>query len=463
MNDFSYEKYVAIKHHVVKDVQGIGGEIKRLIKDFIVQEVTLDGEALSIHNASYVTKHERKPPRSGRKYTCFVLKKFGVDTIYAIEYLARYLKVPSSKFSFPGIKDNQAITIQQVCVEGDFWYLLKNIARKLPNFEINNIDYCSSPLKTGDLWGNKFLIRIRNIDLSPEECSMRIKQTQVNLEKNGGFLNYFGLQRFGTHRPNSHVVGKHLILGEYEKAIDEMLIPTFPLESEDAKKARNFYKETRDAKKALELFPPSLYYEVRLLEYLSEHPKDYKGAVFALPGAILSIYIFSFQSFLFNKIVNLRLEQVSENIAEPVKGEMVALLDGKHGTPTRVRYVVKENNQDALKKHISLGKACIIIPIIGYKIKITEDNPVSSLYNELLEKENIAIEDFKNMDKAFKARLNGVYRPLALYPRNMKIIDIEKDDINKGKTSCRLSFELPKGTYATMFLREIMKVENQYL
>ncbi|MHA1371704.1 MAG: tRNA pseudouridine(13) synthase TruD, partial [Promethearchaeota archaeon] len=288
MDDFAYENFVGIRHHVTMDCKGIGGEIKRLISDFIVQEITKERNILSSVSPKVDNTFIRKPNRSNRKYTKFVLHKFGMDTIHAIEILAKRLGIPSSKFKFAGLKDNHAITAQLVTVEGDYWQELFNIRGTLPHFEIASIDYASKPLKTGDLWGNHFLIKIRDIGLDPDACRERMTEITEMLEGHGGFLNYFGLQRFGSHRPNSQNIGKKLILKDWKGAIEEILIPSFSRETPEAVMARKIYEETNDPALTLKNLPESLYYEKIVLEHLSTHSGDFKGALLSLPAQIIS-------------------------------------------------------------------------------------------------------------------------------------------------------------------------------
>jgi tRNA pseudouridine13 synthase len=272
---FSYESLVGIRHHVTAEIPGVKGEIKNVLSDFIVQEITSDKDVIKTADGPFADpRQQRKPSRNNRKYTIFVLKKFGFDTIHAIEFIARRVGVPSNKFSFAGIKDNQAISAQQVTVEGDHWNALAAICKDNPCFEISSIDYTHEPIKTGGLWGNKFLIRIRDIDIGKEELKARVDSLLQALEERGGFLNYFGLQRFGTHRPNSQKVGKCIVKEDWEGAVNELLIPTFPRETSEAVTARNMYRDTKDPAATLKVMPKSLFYETLLLEYLAAAPHD---------------------------------------------------------------------------------------------------------------------------------------------------------------------------------------------
>jgi tRNA(Glu) U13 pseudouridine synthase TruD len=41
--------------------------------------------------------------------------------------------------------------------------------------------------------------------------------------RTGGFLNYFGLQRFGTHNTGTHSIGEAILRREWEEAVDRLL------------------------------------------------------------------------------------------------------------------------------------------------------------------------------------------------------------------------------------------------
>ncbi len=76
-------------------------------------------------------------------------------------------------------------------------------------------------MKLGDLAGNRFKILIREVSLnasSIENCVNSLKQT--------GFVNYFGLQRFGNSiDAPTHAIGRLLIQNKLKEAIDLILKP----------------------------------------------------------------------------------------------------------------------------------------------------------------------------------------------------------------------------------------------
>jgi tRNA pseudouridine13 synthase len=58
------------------------------------------------------------------------------------------------------------------------------------------------------LWGNRFSVALRFIDksISNESISKNVK----NIEKLG-FINYFGMQRFGSYSVRTHQIGKEIL------------------------------------------------------------------------------------------------------------------------------------------------------------------------------------------------------------------------------------------------------------
>lgn len=115
-------------------------------------------------------------------------------------------------------------------------------------------------LKLGDLNGNQFKLVIRDVKvlLKNEEKRQKFDLQKIvanakdNISKNG-FINYFGLQRFGSSSITTHQVGIEILKENYEGAVDLLLCPR----EEANHKAfmipmRQEWKNSRDPKAALE-------------------------------------------------------------------------------------------------------------------------------------------------------------------------------------------------------------------
>lgn len=73
----------------------------------------------------------------------------------------------------------------------------------------------------GDLQGNRFHVVLRDLVADSDES---IENALSKIKKNG-FLNYFGLQRFGTSDVPTHVVGLAILREDWQEAIDLLLKP----------------------------------------------------------------------------------------------------------------------------------------------------------------------------------------------------------------------------------------------
>ncbi len=90
----------------------------------------------------------------------------------------------------------------------------------MKDLKIQFLGYGDKPLHLGQLEGNKFTLVAREL--------------QKPLRPFGAVVNYYDDQRFGGYRPNMHIIGKHVLRGEYEDAVKGFLIHPFPNESEVA-------------------------------------------------------------------------------------------------------------------------------------------------------------------------------------------------------------------------------------
>jgi len=219
------------------------------------------------------------------------------------------------------------------------------------------------------------------------------KETLKELEARGGSPNFFGSQRFGM-RLNNHLVGKHIILGDMESAVKEYLIGTSENEGENGRNARLALAQNwGDFKQALNDFPRALTFERAILDKLNRYPQDYVGAFKQLPKNLYKIFTHSYQSYLFNKLLSAKIDA----------GDL---------------------NSDG--------------PLIGYETKPDKKA------KELLAQEGITTKDFKV--KAFpEASCKGSMRKLLAEIKNLKL-----------ESPLSLSFDLEKGAYATILLREIL-------
>ncbi|MFX1553337.1 MAG: tRNA pseudouridine(13) synthase TruD [Promethearchaeota archaeon] len=447
-NEREVEKFVGIEVFTTHEIKGIGGEYKKNFKDFIVREITNNGKIIDIKE-DYKTHPFSEELKD--KYTTFNLIKINKDTFEAIRQISKALKIPYSSINYSGLKDKFSISAQKISIKGDYIKKLKNL--KLRDIYIRNIYPTKKSVKLGSHWGNHFTIILRNVvdnfrlKSSIEKC--------INFLNTYGFPNYFGLQRFGIFRPNSHIVGRCILEGKFKKGFEEFVSTTYSTESLESKLARREFRNTRNLEKAYENFPKSLKYERNMIYYLIEHPNDYEGSINALSSDLKTLLISSFQSYLFNKMLSIRVQK-GFPLFKPLKGDVISILDDFNGNITQVKYIYGGSYDRYLKKALNLNRAIIAIPIIGTNTNLDEFPLMKLIFEEILKQEDINKNIFNNklpINQEFK----GSIRAMIAKPTALKLLELTDDELNPGMKKVKLEFSLQKGSYATILIRELIK------
>uniref|UniRef100_A0A0B7AA66 TRUD domain-containing protein n=1 Tax=Arion vulgaris TaxID=1028688 RepID=A0A0B7AA66_9EUPU len=250
------------------------------------------------------------------KYVKFVLYKENKDTMDAIGLISKNLKVKESLFQYAGTKDKRAKTSQEITSYKIHPKKLSFMNKVLWNMGLGNFQYVKEPLKLGQLSGNQFTIVLRNVQESLETVNSAITSLKTQ-----GFINYFGMQRFGTTLVPTHRVGCSLLHGDWEKAVDLILMPRDDNPSKDA--FQKVWMETKDPEATLKVTPPYCGLERNLLEALKKKMKPF-NALEKISRNTRLLYIHSYQAFVWNQMVSKRLKVFG---FQPIVGDLV-LKDG---------------------------------------------------------------------------------------------------------------------------------------
>jgi tRNA pseudouridine13 synthase len=442
------EKIAGIEVFSTPGIKGIQGTIKNRYKDFIVKEVTYTGRVLEINEDYTPTSYSRE---SKDNFTTFNLVKINKDTFEAVRLISNALGIAPKEIEYAGLKDKRAISVQQASIKGDYVGKLKKL--KIHDIFIRNINPSKHPVRLGSNWGNHFEITIRNIEHKRNK-KKEIEELLAKL-RDCGFPNYYGLQRFGTFRPNSHLIGRFILENEFKQAFDEFVIRTYASELPQSFKVREDLRKSGNLEKAYDAFPESLNYERMMIKYLIDNPGDYEGAINHLPKYLIKLLISSFQSYLFNKMLSLRcIKGVSLN--KPVKGDIFSILDEEKGNITQIKYRYGALYDRYLQEAFDLNRAKIVYPLIGYKTKLDEFPAIKSMVLEILDRDGISTDIFYN--KLLEIyEFKGSFRPINTKPLGLKILEYSEDDVFQNRYKLKIEFSLQKGSYATLLLREIVK------
>jgi len=394
---------------------GIGGRLRVEHSDFSVSEI-------AGHRGS-----------AGGKYLVARIRAENWETNRLVTAMARDLGISSHRISFAGTKDKRAITERYFSFKE-----IDSVELTLPRVEVLEQAKWSNSVRMGDLTGNRFVIRVREYD---EDALQSADETGVMLQ-NSGFPNYFGVQRFGALRGNTHTIGRRIIEGDLKGAIDVFLGGPVDGENSAVREARASYDSGSAPEDVAALFPRGMELERNVLESLAGHPDDMVRAIRTFPRNLQLMFVHACQSYMFNLYLDRRL---SEDIMEPLVGDLVAERNANGIAVIDRPHEVSGRNLAKITRRCNAGKAAVLGPVPGTETDLPEGMP-KAILTGIMENEGMAHDDFIIPEIPYLST-TGTLRPL-LAP----LLEYEY------RENAVFAFRLPPGTYATSAMREFMKV-----
>jgi tRNA pseudouridine13 synthase len=435
------------------ETAGVDGIIREAVDDFVVEEVLVDGSKAEIEKP--VEHRVLGASPSKQRYMLCVLVKRNWDTFVAIRNIARQLGLSQGQIHIAGIKDAKAVTAQHITVENCSTEDASKV--NIKGIEIRPLGYVHDKLSPYYLLGNNFTIKIKAIKHSESTIEKRITETASALEAIGGIPNFFGHQRFGTTRPITHLVGKAIVEGDFEKAAMLYLAKPSVHEHPSSRAARAELQSTRDFKQALQNFPKQLRFERLMLSHLVENPEDFVGAFTRLPVKLQALFVQACQSYLFNRFLSERIKNgFSLNRAEV--GDYLVNVE-RSGLPmVNVAKVVGAEAITEANELVKAGRMRVTLPLIGIKQKLSQ-GAMGRIERQILEEEGIQTENFR-VNAIPKISGRGGLRAVLAPVQGFKLHGIPAFAPNEKEHQADLSFMLLRGSYATVLLREMMKPTN---
>ncbi len=408
------------------DTEPLGGRLRDKVEDFVVEELS------------------NKPPHvEDGDYTALTITARNWETNRLIRQLSRTAKLPRKAIFFAGTKDKRAITTQQfvlACPAG----MVEGL--EISGVEVGDVYPTDRPLVIGDLRGNRFNITIRGVESASGDTPAVMVRAAGQLEELGGFLNYFGVQRFGAVRPITHTVGGCILRGQFRRAVWTYLTAPGKSERPSDARARAKLRREQDLGAALEYYPSELLFERTLLGQLSRRPEDWVAALRSLPPNLLSMFVHAYQSHLFNQLLTRRCA-AGLPPGRPVEGDLVVPLNAR-GVPDHHETVpVEAHNLERIDRRVRAGKAFVTGMIMGSE-SVPAGGPMGELERAVMEDNDILSGHFI-VPEIPKLSSRGMRRELVAPAAGLEF-EIQHNCV-------RLSFSLYRGTYATCLLREFMK------
>ncbi|KAG0250484.1 multisubstrate pseudouridine synthase 7 [Mortierella polycephala] len=421
----------------------------------------------------------------GGEFCRFCLFKENRETMEAINHLTATLRVPGKVFSFAGTKDRRGVTSQWVTAHKVKAERLVGLNKSLRNMRLGNFSYVPQGLKLGDLNGNRFMITLRNVLVDSEET---LNRSMASL-KYKGFVNYFGMQRFGTGSVGTHEVGSAILHGKWDAVVDLIMKPRLG-EGPDLERARKHWAEHKDPKEALKLFPKRWVAEYQILWSFQKtgHQRAPFEALNNVPRNLRLMYVHAYQSFVWNHMVTERLRLYGCD--KPVVGDLVAednaalevseeteeskgsSRGSSRGSFVRAKVLTPED----VDKYTIYD---VVLPLPGFDV-VYPTHEIGAKYKELMAKDGLDPHQMTRGSKDYS--LSGSYRCILSKPENVEWEIVRYDESNipltvtdlegmDGKTKPEVSKEgkylalilnltLKSSQYATMAIREVCKQDT---
>uniref|UniRef100_A0A2N9EI18 TRUD domain-containing protein n=1 Tax=Fagus sylvatica TaxID=28930 RepID=A0A2N9EI18_FAGSY len=253
------------------------------------------------------------------KFLRFHLSKENKDTQEALGLIGKMLGIQPRSFGFAGTKDKRSVSTQRLlCVR--IWILwrernyhtfedvevsemqlktsflrlhcewlssvvivhevtvfkqhaskLAALNERLIGIKVGDFCYVKEGLLLGQLLGNRFTVTLRGVVADSDDTVKASADALGRL----GFINYFGLQRFGSGSVPTHLIGAALFRGEWKT----------------------------------------------VLQCLKKCPGNYLQALKAIPRTLRMMYVHSYQSYLWNHAASLRAQKYGTD--QVVLGDLV--------------------------------------------------------------------------------------------------------------------------------------------
>ncbi len=388
---------------------GTGGSIKQTRSAFRVSEL-VDESLLAGMLPAFDDTH---------RYPLFILEKEGVDSNHALMEIER---VHRQRLRVMGIKDAKAVT-RQYAGAGRTW---KNPPRKLESQHASLLlqGFTKKPIGKESLAGNEFEITIHGTMGDAGGFAQEL----------GKIANFYGLQRFGSERLVTHLVGREIVRKNFAEAVRLLLCYTTKYDSESSREIRSKCEDPANYRRALKEMPRGMDIERMLLSALVEG-REPIAALRAVPITIRRLFVQAYQSFLFNRCLSAAIA-AGEDIGTPKDGDLCFEMEG----PFTFGRIIKYSTS---------GKEMVpAVRLAGYTFQPGKGR-FETITKKLIEQEGVTARDFY-IKETQELSQQGGFRQAPLWCMGFAFVS----------NPLRVSFKLPKGSYATTLLRELIKPDN---
>jgi tRNA pseudouridine13 synthase len=373
-----------------------------------------------------VVELTRREPHERGSFALYRLTKTSLGTPEAIDAILRRWNLARRQVSYGGLKDRHAVTEQYVSIQrgprGDL---------SQTNFELRYLGQTDRPFEPADITGNGFAIVMRA--LSEHELAHAV-HALADVAANG-VPNYFDDQRFGSLGPSGEFIAVPWCRGDYERALWLALAESNehdrPADRQEKQLLRDRWGDWLGLKADL---PRSSRRSI--VTFLVDHPTDFRRALALMRSDLRGLWLSAFQSAVWNRLLAESLRELCrpEQLCEVMFGERPAPFFHDLDEPQRRELAERR------------------LPLPSARLKLDE-GPLRDRLSRVLAEFGL---EPRTMRVKFPrdAFFSKGERAAAYWPAQLEY-QAETDDLHSGRHKLSLSFELPRGAYATILVKRL--------
>lgn len=366
-------------------------------------------------------------PGPNGDFAFYRLEKSGRTTPDALRVVSGRWGLDGRRVSFGGLKDKHAETSQ-------YFTVLRGPGRDLSQqgIVVTHLGQVNEPYTSQQITANRFAITVRHLTAAAEATAL----AAVDEVSDTGLPNYFDDQRFGSVGRDHQFIGKEMVRGRFESALKLALTSPYAYDRAGPKREKEALRRHWGDWKACRAALPSGHARF-LVEHLVAHPTDFRGAVARLRPELGGLYLAVYQSYLWNRMLDLWLRDTFPANAIGV----VSLRLGEFAVPVRLTGGVRERWQG------------LTLPLPSARQRPEPGAEWTRVAEAVLAEEGLTLAALKvpGLNKPFFSKGE---RAACVRPAGVRT-EPGADELNPGRRKLLLAFELPRGSYATMFVKRI--------
>lgn len=379
------------------------------------------------------------PLSSGGPFALYRLTKTSIGTPEAVQAIVQRWGVHRKRISYGGLKDRHAVTSQHFTIHNG---PRKSLQQK--SLQVEYLGQTSAAFTAAEIVANRFLLTLR--DLTVPAAAELLKHFSAAAQT--GIPNYFDDQRFGSLGQSGEWIARSWCRGDWERALWLALADPHPNDPAAERRQKQILRDNWGKWPECQALLDRSHRR-SIVTYLADKvkvgkPADFRGALARIQVDLRGLYLSAWQSALWNRLLSRFLESGCPGQVLP----RIELTCGSVVLPAPNDPTV---SAAWLEQQLPLPSARIDRP----------EGLVGDLLDQVLAEEGVELREVRvkyPRDSFFSKGSRRVW----ILPTNATSAEAD-DELYPGRRKVQLSFELPRGSYATMLVKRVTECPSAVL